>query len=90
MESNAQLIIYQTENVQTKLEVRLENVTEWLNKNMMAELFQTTSQNITIHTENIYAEGELKETATCKDFLQVRKEGERTVKRNQKLHGFLS
>ena len=52
----------------------------------MAELFQTTPQNITIHLKNIFDEGELSEMATCKDFLQVRKEGERTVERNQKFY----
>jgi len=51
---------------------------------MLAELFQTTPQNITLHLKNIYAEGELKESATCKDFLQVRWEGARQVKRTQK------
>ena len=52
----------------------------------MAELFQTTSQNITIHLKNIFEEGELEEKATCKDFLQVQKEGNREVKRNQKFY----
>ena len=86
MENNSQIIIYQTENGQTKLEVRLENETVWLTQKLMAELFQTTPQNITIHLKNIYDEGELSESATCKDFLQVRKEGERTVERNQKFY----
>lgn len=52
----------------------------------MAELFQTSSQNITIHLKNIFEEGELKEEATCKDFLQVQKEGNREVRRQQKLY----
>jgi len=52
----------------------------------MAELFQTTSQNITIHLKNIFDEGELDEEATCKDFLQVQKEGPREVKRTQKFY----
>lgn len=52
----------------------------------MAELFQTTSQNITIHLKNIFEEGELEERATCKDFLQVQKEGNREVKRKQKYY----
>ena len=78
MESNSQLIIYQTDNGQTKLEVRLENETVWLTQKMMAELFQTTSQNITIHLKNIYAEGEINEIATCKDYLQVHVKGGRT------------
>ena len=47
----------------------------------MAELFQTTTQNITQHLKAIYQEGELQPEATCKDFLQVRQEGERQVRR---------
>ena len=86
MENKSAIIIYQTENGQTKLEVRLENETVWLTQKLMAELFQTTPQNITIHLKNIFEEGELNEEATCKDFLQVRKEGERTIERNQKFY----
>ena len=52
--SNSQIIIYQTENGETKLEVRLENETVWLPQKAIAELFQTTPQNITIHLKNIY------------------------------------
>jgi hypothetical protein len=79
MESNSQFIIYQTEDGHTKLDVRLENDTVWLSQKMMAELFQTTSQNITIHLRNVYAEGELDEGSTCKDFLQVQQEGKRRL-----------
>lgn len=53
---------------------------------MMAELFQTTPQNITIHLKNIFEEWELKEDATCKDFLQVQNEGTRKVERKQKFY----
>ena len=84
--SNSQIIIYKTQNGQTKLDVRLENETVWLTQKLMAELFQTTSQNITIHLKNIYEEGELVESSTCKDFLQVQKEGNRNVERNQKFY----
>ncbi len=52
----------------------------------MAELFQTTPQNIALHLKNIFEEGELEEKATCKDFLQVQKEGDRDVKRTQKFY----
>jgi hypothetical protein len=52
----------------------------------MADLFQTTPQNITIHLRNIYREGELDEGATCKDFLQVRTEGKRRVERVQQYY----
>ncbi|MFA6400116.1 MAG: virulence RhuM family protein [Salinivirgaceae bacterium] len=87
MEENiSQLIIYQTENGETKLDVRFQDETVWLTQKLMAELFQTTSQNITIHLKNIFEEGELEEEATCKDFLQVQKEGNREVKRKQKFY----
>lgn len=85
-EHNTQIIIYQTENGETKLDVRLENETVWLSQKLMAELFQTTPQNITIHLKNIFEEAELIESATCKDFLQVQKEGVRMVERNQKFY----
>ncbi len=86
MENNSQIIIYQTENGETKLEVRLENETVWLTQKLMAELFQTTPQNITIHLKNIFEEGELDEKATCKDYLQVQIEGGRKVKRKQRFY----
>jgi hypothetical protein len=87
MEENiSQIIIYQTENGETKLDVRFQNETVWLTQKHMAELFQTTSQNITIHLRNIFEEGELEEGETCKDFLQVQKEGNREVKRQQKFY----
>lgn len=86
MENTSQIIIYQTETGETKLEVRLENETVWLTQKGMAELFQTTPQNITIHLKNIFEEAELEEGATCKDFLQVRNEGGRMVERSQKFY----
>lgn len=82
----SQIIIYNTDNGETKIEVRLENEKVWLTQRRMAELFQTTSQNITIHLNNIFSEGELLEEATCKDFLQVRIEGNREVRRTQKFY----
>jgi len=83
---DSQIILYQAEDGTTKIEVRLENENVWLTQKMMAELFQTTPQNITIHLKNIFDEGELKEDATCKDFLQVQNEGSRKVERKQKLY----
>ena len=85
-ENKSQIIIYQTENGQTKLDVRFHDETVWLTQKLMAELFQTTSQNINIHLKNIFSEGELNEEATCKDFLQVQKEGSREIKRTQKYY----
>ncbi len=82
MESSSQLIIYQTEKGETKLEVRLENETVWLTQKLMAELFQTTVPNINMHLKNIFEEGELDASATIKDFLVVRMEGNREVSRS--------
>ena len=82
MENHSQIIIYQTENGQTKLDVRLENETVWLTQKLMAELFQTTVSNINIHLKNIFEEGELDAKATIKDFFIVRLEGKREVNRN--------
>lgn len=64
------------------IDVRLDGDTVWLTQAQMADLFQTTPQNITLHLKAIYAEEELDETATCKDYLQVRQEGKRQVNRN--------
>ena len=85
MAENNEIILYQPDET-IKLEVRLENETVWLTQQQMAELFVTTPQNITMHIRNIYKEGELMTKATCKDFLQVRKEGTREVKRIQKIY----
>jgi hypothetical protein len=78
-----QLVVYESEDGRIKIDVRLENETVWLTQQLMSELFQTTSQNITIHLKNIFDEGELDEKATCKDFLQVKIEGRRRVERKQ-------
>ena len=86
MKHNSQIIIYQTEDGKTKLDVRLEGETVWLTQRSMGELFQTTPQNITLHLKNIFKEGELEEPATCKEFLQVRQEGSRQVERIQKFY----
>ncbi|MDD3479300.1 MAG: virulence RhuM family protein [Paludibacteraceae bacterium] len=84
--NQSQIVIYQTESGQIKIDVRLENETVWLTQKSMAELFQTTPQNITLHLKNIFEEEELQENATCKDFLQVQQEGNRMVERNQKFY----
>lgn len=69
MKQKSQLIIYQTESGETKLEVRLQDETVWLTQKMMAELFQTTIPNINIHIGNIISEGELDLDSVIKDFL---------------------
>jgi hypothetical protein len=74
-ESDGEFLLYQTEDGQVKLEVRLQNETVWLTQQMIAELFQTTVPNISMHIRNIYAERELTPEATIKKFLTVRQEG---------------
>lgn len=83
-ENQSQFIIYQAESGQTKLDVRFQNETVWLTQSLMADLFATTPENVLMHLKNIYAEGELDQNATTKDFLVVRQEGERQVKRSLK------
>ena len=80
--SSSEFIIYRTEDGELRLHVRFDGQTVWLTQAAMAELFQTTPQNITTHISAIYQEGELEEEATCKDYLQVRQEGTRQVKRS--------
>ena len=76
-----ELLLYQAEDGQTRVQCRFEEGTLWLTQAQIAELFQTTPQNVTIHLKTIYAEGELTEAATCKAYLQVRQEGMRPVSR---------
>ena len=81
MDDNNQIIIYQSEDGQTRIEVKFTGETVWLSQQQMADLYQTTRPNIVQHIRNIYADGELEEQATCKKFLQVRQEGNRQVTR---------
>ena len=80
------IVIYQTDDGQTQIDVRLENDTVWLSQAQMAELFQKTTQNITMHIRNAYKEGELDEETTCKEFLHVQTEGARKVTRTVKFY----
>src|SRR5580698_5957575 len=68
------IILYQTEDGRTRVECRFENETIWLTQALIAELFDVTPQNVTLHLKAIYDEGGLNEGATCKDSLQVRSE----------------
>jgi hypothetical protein len=80
--TTAEFLIFTAETGNPKIEVRIEGEMVWLTQKLMAELFDTTPQNITLHLKNVYEEGELKEEATCKEFLQVQSEGGRNVERN--------
>jgi len=82
----SRLLLYQTEDGQTRVEVRLQDETVWMTQAAMAELYQTTPQNITTHLKAIYKDGELEASATCKEFLQVQPEGSRKVSRSRKFY----
>ena len=77
-----EIVIYTSEDGSVSLDTKLENETIWLTQDMMTKLFETTKQNISLHINNIYKDEELDKTSTVKDFLTVRKEGNRTVSRN--------
>ncbi len=79
-------VIFKIDNTKVNIDVLFENETLWLTQKQLAELFETTPQNITLHLKNIYQEQELTENATCKNFLQVQKEGKREVERNRKYY----
>lgn len=79
---NNKIVIYQSEDGKTQLDVKLEGETVWLSQSQMSELFQTDRTVINRHIKNIYKSGELDEKATCAKNAQVRLEGNRTVTRN--------
>ena len=83
--AKGEIVMYQPDET-IRLEVRVEDETVWLTQQQMAELFLTTKQNVSLHINNIYDERELEEAATVKDYLTIRKEGNRTVKRHVKLY----
>ncbi|MFA6099314.1 MAG: virulence RhuM family protein [Patescibacteria group bacterium] len=80
--SDNQIAFYQSSDGTVNIEVLFAEENIWLTQKKIAELFDTTPQNITQHLKNIYADGEADQMATCKDFLQVRTEGRREIKRN--------
>ncbi|MGR2913372.1 RhuM family protein [Acidithiobacillus ferrivorans] len=84
LDLQAPILLYPQAGGSDATEVRLEGDTVWLTQKQMAELFATTPENILMHLKNVYQEGELRESATAKDFLVVRQEGKRQVKRQLK------
>lgn len=84
--NKGEIIIYQSSDGQTELDVRLEGGSVWLSQAQMAQLLQVRPQNITMHIRNVYKEGELEQTLTCKDFLQVQDEGGRLISRKIKFY----
>lgn len=77
-------VVFKIENAKVNIDVYFQDETLWLTQKKMAQLFETTPQNITLHLKNIYKEGELDENATCKEFLQVQNEASREVTRKSK------
>lgn len=79
---NGDIVIYTADDGNTKIDVNIIDETVWLSQQQMAELFKTSRTNIVEHIGNIYYEGELDKNSTCRDFRQVRKEGNRNVSRD--------
>ncbi|MBO7578964.1 MAG: virulence protein RhuM/Fic/DOC family protein [Prevotella sp.] len=85
MEEN-KIIIYQTEDGQTQIDVRLENETVWLTQQQMVQLFKSSRTNILEHIQHIYEVEELDKISTCRNFRQVQKEGNRMVNRTKTMY----
>ncbi|MFV0344544.1 MAG: virulence RhuM family protein [Anaerocolumna sp.] len=81
-ENKGEVLIYQSEDGLTHIDVKMEDETVWLTQQQMAELFQTSRTNVVEHIQHIYEENELDEISTCRNFRQVRREGTRDVNRN--------
>lgn len=84
VDPGGEFLLYTTEDGKSRVECRFENETLWLSQALIAELFETTPQNITLHLKALYEDEEINEAATCKDYLQVRREGSREVRRSVK------
>jgi hypothetical protein len=81
----SELLLYQTEDGRTRIEVRLQDETVWMTQKLMAELFQKDVRTISEHIRNIYEEGELLSEATIRKFRIVQTEGTRQVSREEAL-----
>ncbi len=82
MDNRGEIVIYQTKDGKTSIDVKLEDETVWLNQAQMAELFQTDRTSIVKHVNNIYKSEELEKDSTCAKIAQVQMEGNRTIKRH--------
>jgi len=82
LQTTSHILIYQAEDGQTKIEVQLQDETVWVTQQHMADLFQSSKQNVSHHIQSIFEEGELAPEATVKQYLTVRQEGRREVKRS--------
>jgi prophage maintenance system killer protein len=79
--SKGEIILYKTPEGDTEIDVKLEEESVWLNHTQMVQLFQTTKQNVSLHINNIYKEGELDRNSTVKEYLTVQREGKRIITR---------
>lgn len=86
MKKKSEILIYNLPDGSSNVEVLLNEEDIWMTQTALSQLFQTSTQNITMHIKNIYEEAELEESRTCKFDLQVQTEGNRTVKRNIKIY----
>lgn len=86
MSKNGEIILYNTEDGTTSIKLKAQDGTVWLTRMEIADLFQTTPQNITLHIQEVYKEGEAESGATSKDYLLVQSEGQRTIQREVKLY----
>lgn len=82
MQQKGEIIIYQSEEGQPKIEVRLENENVWLTQAQLVELYQSSKSNVSEHIKHIFEEGELKEISTVRNFRTVQIEGKRSVERD--------
>lgn len=79
--SGSEILVYEAPDGEVRVDVRLEQETIWLSQAQMAEVFETSADNISLHLRNIYRDGELDEAATTEDSSVVRQEGSRQVRR---------
>src|SRR3989339_413222 len=86
LENNNEIIIYQTQDGKTKIDVKIENDTVWLSQAQMVELFQSSKATISEHISNVFAEGELDESSTVRKSRTVQNEGSRSVSRDIKYY----
>jgi hypothetical protein len=83
---NNEIVIYQSEVLLNHIEVRVEDETVWLSQMRMVDLFESTKQNISLHINNVFKEGELDEFSTVKEYLTAQQEGARKIKRKVKIY----
>ena len=86
MKEDQKIVIYQTPDGKTQIDVRLEDETVWLTQTQMAQLFKSSRTNVLEHIQHIYEVEELEKEATCRNFRQVRQEGKRMVNRTMTMY----